>query len=77
MLTLEAVDAADPGKLRATKEPLPNGTSDWREEQLKFTTSAKTEAVTVRFQRQPCPDPPCLLTGKVFFDAFKLNEIAK
>ena len=77
MLTLEAVDAADPGRLRATKEPLPNGTSDWREEQLKFTTSAKTEAVTVRFQRQPCPDPPCLLTGRVFFDAFKLNEIAK
>ena len=77
MLTLEIVDAADPGRLRATKEPLPNGTHDWREEHFTFTTTPKTEAITVRFQRQPCPDPPCLLTGKVLFDALKLNEAAK
>lgn len=77
MLTLEVVDAADAGRLRATNAPLPNGTTEWREEQLKFTTSAKTEALTVRFQRQPCPDPPCLLTGRVFFDAVKLNEMGK
>jgi len=77
MLTLEAVDAADPGRLRATREPLPNGTTQWREEQLSFTTTPKTEAITIRFQRQPCPDPPCLLTGRVLLDAFKLTEIAK
>jgi hypothetical protein len=77
MLTLEVVDAADAGRLRATNAPLPNGSIEWREEQLKFTTTAKTEAITVRFQRQPCPDPPCLLTGRVFFDAFKLNEVVK
>lgn len=77
MLTLEVVDAADAGRLRAVNDPLPNGNLAWREEQIKFTTTAKTEAVTVRFQRQPCPDPPCLLTGRVFFDAFKLSEIAK
>ena len=77
MLTLEAVDAADPGRLRATNAPLPNGTNDWREDQLKFTTTAKTEAVTIRFQRQPCADPPCLLVGRVFFDAIKLTEISK
>lgn len=77
MLTLESVDAADPGRLRASNSPLPNGTNDWRAEQLKFTTSPKTEAVTVRFQRQPCPTPPCLLMGRVYFDAIKLTEISK
>jgi len=77
MLTLEAIDAADAGRLRATNAPLPNKTTEWKEERVKFTTSAKTDAVTVRFQRQPCPDPPCLLTGRVLFDAFKLTEVAK
>lgn len=77
MLTLEVVDAADAGRLRATNEPLPNGNLAWREEQINFTTTAKTEAVTIRFQRQPCPDPPCLLTGRVFFDTFRLNEPRK
>lgn len=77
MLTLEAVDAADAGRLRATSAPLPNKTTEWKEEQVKFTTNAKTEAVTIRFQRQPCPDPPCLLTGRVLFDAFKLTEVTK
>lgn len=77
MLTLEAIDAADAGRLHATNAPLPNKTTEWKEEQVKFTTNAKTEAVTIRFQRQPCPDPPCLLTGRVLFDAFKLNEMAK
>ncbi|MFN0112966.1 MAG: tetratricopeptide repeat protein [Blastocatellia bacterium] len=77
MLTLEAIDAADAGRLRATSEVLPNGNLAWREDTIKFTTTAKTEAVTVRFQRQTCPDPPCLLTGRVFFDAFKLTESGK
>lgn len=77
MLTLEAIDAADAGRLRTTNAPLPNKTTEWKEEQVKFTTTAKTEAVTIRFQRQPCPDPPCLLTGRAFFDAFKLTEVAK
>lgn len=77
MLTLEAIDAADAGRLRATNDPLPNKTTEWKEELVKFTTAAKTEAVTIRFQRQPCPDPPCLLTGRVLFDGFKLSESGK
>lgn len=77
MLTLEAIDAADAGRLRATNAPLPNKTTEWKEEQVKFTTTAKTEAVTIRLQRQPCPDPPCLLTGRALFDAFKLTEVTK
>lgn len=77
MLTLEAIDAADAGRLRAMNAPLPNKTTEWKEELVTFTTNAKTEAVTVRFQRQPCAEPPCLLTGRVLFDAFKLTEVAK
>ncbi len=77
MLTLEAIDAADAGRLRATNAPLPNKTTEWKQEQVKFTSTAKTEAVTIRFQRQPCPDPPCLLTGRALFDGFKLTEVAK
>lgn len=71
--TVEVVDAADPGKLRAAAQ-LPNGDKDWTEQEIPFTTAAITEAVTVRLQRQPCGDPPCASTGRVWLDTFKLTE---
>lgn len=72
MLSVEVVDAA--GNRLAAAAPLPNGTRDWKAEQIKFSADAKTEVVTIRFYRAPCADPPCLLTGRVLLDAFKLSE---
>lgn len=73
MLSVEVVDAATGGRLGGGA-PLPNGSHDWKTEQVNFTTDANTEVITVRFHRLPCSDPPCLLTGRVLLDSFKLNE---
>lgn len=70
-LAVEVVDAADANRFRAAK-PLINGTEDWKPQEIKFTTNAKTEAVTVRIQRQPCTDPPCAVYGRAWLDSFKL-----
>lgn len=74
MPIVEVIDAADAGRLRAVADKWPLGDRDWREEQIKFTTNAQTEAVTVRLQRQPCAEPPCPIDGRVWLDAFKLSE---
>jgi hypothetical protein len=67
-------DAADARRLSAATPPLPNGTADWQEGSLRFTTKPETEAVTVRVQRLPCAEPPCPLTGRLWLDNFKLTE---
>jgi len=77
MPIIEIVDAADAGRLRVTAEKWPIGDRDWREEQIKFTTTAQTGAVTVRLQRQPCDVPPCPINGRVWLDSFKLFEAVK
>ncbi len=76
MPIVEVIDAADPRRLRLAAEKWPLGSSDWRIEQIKFTTDAKTEAVTVRLQREPCSEPPCPINGMVWLDSFKLVEAA-
>lgn len=77
MPIVEVIDAADPRRLRIAAEKWPLGSSDWRIEQIKFTTAPKTEAVTVRLQREPCPEPPCPINGMLWLDSFKLVEAAK
>ncbi|HMV47813.1 MAG TPA: tetratricopeptide repeat protein [Blastocatellia bacterium] len=72
MLSVEVINAGSGNRLAAAA-PLPNGTHDWKAEQINFSTDAKTEVVTIRFHRTPCADPPCLLTGRVLLDAFKLR----
>jgi tetratricopeptide (TPR) repeat protein len=76
MLSVEVIDASTGNRIAAAA-PLPNGSHDWQEEQINFTTDAKTEVITVRFHRLPCVDPPCLLTGRVLLDSFKLSELGK
>ena len=71
LLAVEVVDAADATRFRAAA-PLINGTEDWKTQEIKFTTNPKTEAVTVRIQRQPCADLPCAVYGRAWLDGFKL-----
>ncbi len=49
-----------------------NGSSEWQNVEVKFTTRAATEAVVVRLGRAPCPDALCPLLGRVWFDDFEL-----
>ncbi|MEO6723842.1 MAG: hypothetical protein ABIU20_09925 [Blastocatellia bacterium] len=70
---VEVVDAADGNRFRAVA-PLPSSTQTWEPQRIKFTTDAKTEAVTVHIQRPPCAEAPCPVNGRVWLDAFKLKE---
>lgn len=73
---IEVVDATDAGRFHASTS-FPSGSKPWSEAQIAFTTSAKTEAVTVRIQRQPCAESPCPVNGRVWFDGLKLSEAKK
>jgi len=64
-------------RVRVATLPLPNGDSEWTDHKLEFTTSAQTEAVTVRIVRPACSEPPCPIEGHVWFDEFKLTEKVK
>lgn len=48
----------------------------WRPYSLSITTRPETEALTVRIQRQACPEPYCSLEGRIWFDDFRLGECA-
>jgi hypothetical protein len=70
---VEVYDAASMAQLHARSEPLKAGNNDWRDYVLEFTTSPATEVVTVRIRRPSCASPPCPLSGRVWFDDFKLS----
>lgn len=74
MPLVEVFDAADPKRMRAAAPAIPTGTHDWKDYQVNFTTTAATEAVTVRVQRPPCGEPPCPLSGRLWLDAFMLQQ---
>jgi len=73
---VEVIDAGDAGRFRAAA-PLPFATQEWKPQEIKFTTSPKTEAVTVRVQRPPCPEAPCPMDGRAWLDSFTLTRAAK
>jgi tetratricopeptide (TPR) repeat protein len=62
------------GRVRVATPPLPNRTVDWTEYRLDLTTTAATEALKLRVQRPPCPEPPCPISGRIWLDAFQLAE---
>jgi Tfp pilus assembly protein PilF len=70
-LKWEIVDASD-GKLLAATQAAPNNT-DWSKLTATFLTAPATEAVTLRLARTACSAPVCPMSGKVWFDDFKLE----
>ncbi len=72
-----AFDLTGGNRVRIATKSLPNGTKEWTDYALDFTTGAQTEAVTVRIQRLPCSEPPCPIEGLIWFDQFKLAEKGK
>ena len=66
----EIVDAAD-GKILAATQAVP-GNSDWSKLTATFTAPS-SEAVTLRLARTACSTPVCPISGRVWFDDFKLE----
>jgi hypothetical protein len=71
---LTIVDAVD-GNVLATSKPLPNGTNDWQQVTLDFTTNPKHDGITVGFNRGPCSEKGiCPIFGSVWYDDFNLQR---
>ncbi len=73
---VEVYDAADIKRSHAATAPIPIRTIKWTEYEIAIPTAATTEALTVRLQRQPCPEDPCPIAGRAWFDDFKVRECA-
>lgn len=48
--------------------------TDWTLMEASFKTEDKTEAITIRLAYQPCPSLHCSISGKVWFDDFRLEK---
>mgnify|MGYP001772881278 CR=1 FL=1 len=48
--------------------------TDWTSMEASFKTEDKTEAITIRLAYQPCPSLHCSISGKVWFDDFRLEK---
>lgn len=74
---VEVVDANDAQTiLVASSASVANGTREWQDAGLDFTTRANTEAVVVRLNRVPCADALCPIFGRVWLDAFALQRVS-
>ncbi len=67
----EIVDAND-GTVLASTEALPVS-ANWSPLTAEFTTSATTQAVTLRLAKVPCKLSICPISGKVWFDDLSLK----
>ncbi|MDQ3798250.1 MAG: tetratricopeptide repeat protein [Acidobacteriota bacterium] len=68
----EIVDAAADGKVLAATQAVP-GSADWSKLTATFTAPAATEAVTIRLARTACTAPACPISGRIWFDDFRLE----
>ncbi|HEX8071722.1 MAG TPA: hypothetical protein VF546_17355 [Pyrinomonadaceae bacterium] len=74
-LVTEVSAAAAGARRLAAAPPLAQGSSDWQQTALDFTTGASDEAVVVRLVRAPCAQALCPLSGKVWYDDFNLERL--
>lgn len=74
-LVTEIVDAADPSRLLASSDPIPDGRNEWQPMTVDFTTSPRTTAITLRLNRAPCVTGVCPIFGKVWYDYFDLQRV--
>lgn len=74
---IEVVDLAGRDQLSVAAPPVEASVSAWRESVIDFTTKPKTEAVAVRIIRRACAEATCPLTGRVWFDSFRLAPASR
>jgi tetratricopeptide (TPR) repeat protein len=70
-LRWEVMDASD-GKVLASTEAIA-ANSDWTNLRTEFITPESAEAVTIRLVRANCASTMCPISGRVWFDDFKLE----
>jgi tetratricopeptide (TPR) repeat protein len=74
---VEIFDPADPQRAHVETRHFPTRSNKWAKYDIAIGTTAATEALTVRLQRQPCSLPPCPIEGRIWFDNFRLNECSE
>jgi tetratricopeptide (TPR) repeat protein len=67
----EIADAAS-GAILAKTASVATGDSDWQMLVADFSVPINTEAIIVRLARTACAQPPCAITGKIWFDDVRL-----
>ena len=73
---VEVFDSADINRARAATPTLSIRSTKWSEYEVAVDTAPATEALTVRLQRNPCPDPICPIKGRLWIDELRLYECA-
>ncbi len=71
---VEVFDAAELKRAHAATAQFPVGDMPWTDYSIELTTAPATEALMVRLQRMPYAEPPAPISGRVWFDNFRLYE---
>ena len=50
--------------------------SDWQEERISFTSPAQCQAVVVQITRNPSHRFGCKISGKAWFDDFRIDRLS-
>src|SRR5207244_5900903 len=69
-------DASNDNRTLAESSPLPQGTSDWQNYSVEFSTSGTTNAVYVNMRRKVC-SAGCPITGHLWVDNFVLQKLSE
>src|SRR5438876_6073979 len=69
-------DASNDNRTLAESSPLPQGTSDWQNYSVEFSTSGMTDAVYVNMRRKVC-SAGCPITGHLWVDNFVLQKLSE
>ncbi|MBX3283574.1 MAG: hypothetical protein KF756_14005 [Acidobacteria bacterium] len=68
---LDVTNAID-DRLIVSSQPMPQGTNDWQQVTVDFTTPENCNAISIRTTRVFCGDG-CPLIGNLWYDDFELN----
>jgi len=67
------IDAGS-NQILGRSENLPTATTPWRTLNLNFSTTAKSNAVIIRLQRNNCDSSPCPIFGTLWLDEFSIDQ---
>ncbi len=65
---------ANNNQLLGRSENLPTATTPWRTLNLNFNTTATSQAVIIRLQRNNCDSSPCPIFGTLWLDEFHIEQ---
>ena len=73
ILVIDAVN----NQVLGRSENLPTATTPWRTVNLNFNTSANSQAVVIRLQRNNCDSSPCPIFGTLWLDEFHIEQSSR